>query len=428
MPSNRVFLDSSSYNRTMIPQGSDITQCSKCPNPPASLVAYNPAVHGASVYTKGNAVNYVSTPVTTNWLTIGTGDFTMSCWLYPLSSAASWGNAFFRWASWAIYRISSTNGISWGNDGFGVSSTASNSCPLNTWTHFAASRVSGTLRLFINGTLAATTTDNNNYTSTSGSFVVGGYDSSAVNNWDGFIAGVHIVVGTGLYTANFTPEYIPTEVANTKLLLKFDNISIHDAAFKSAVITMGNVDRTNTLSKYGSNSINFPGTTSDYLVIPTGTNSLLDFSGDFTIEFWFYTAQTTRMALVAFSSDFSFGIDYHYNGTRNVNIWASSTGSSWNLIHADAGGAGIGTISTNLNAWNHVAVVKSGNNYKSFVNGVKDRDITVAGTIFTTGRSFRIGIWGTNSLPLNANIDDFRFTKYVKYTTDFTVPGVLPVY
>lgn len=413
---NKTFIDSSTANRTINVIGNDVAQCSKCPNPPGAGVAYSAATHGASVYLKGGANNYVDTTLTTNWLNIGTGDFTMSCWLFPISAAASWGNTIFRWGSWNIYRQTSAGGISWGNDGFGVASTPANTCPLNTWTHFAASRVSGTLRLFINGNLVSTVSNSSDYTISTGTFGVGMY--SPTNNWDGFISGVHVVVGTGLYTANFTPEFIPTAVANTRLLLKFDNIGLHDAAAKSPLITMGGVARSSTQVKYGSSSLFFPGVSGDYATVPNGVNSLLLMgTGDFTMEGWVYPtggAGSFRKICGVGSSTV-----YASIYASNTNFWAISINDTTLQVSSTA---------FTLNTWTHFALVRYSSVYYLYINGVLATSTASLGTQNYTSSMLIIGAhMNPPTVQMYTGyIDDFRVTKYARYTSSFTPPLELP--
>lgn len=419
---NLTFIDSSTANRTVTNVGTDVAQCSKCPNPPAVNIPYATATHGASVYLKGNALNHVVTTLTTSWFTMGTGDFTMSCWLYPLSEAASWGNTIFRWAGgWNIYRSSGTGGnISWGNDGFGVASTGNNTCPLNTWTHFAVSRVSGTLRLFINGTLVSSLANSTNYSATTGNLQIGGYDSSTVNNWDGFIGGVHIVIGTGLYTANFTPEYVPTITTNTKLLLKFDNIGIYDAAAKSPVIMMGGSDRSSTQLKFGSSSFYFPGASGDYAYVPSGlVANLLMGTGDFTLEGWVYPTGGAG----GFRSVCGIGSSTAYAKVyaTNTNFWGISINDT--TIQAS-------TTAFTLNTWTHFALVRYNSVYYLYVNGTLATSTSGLGTQNYTSSLLIIGAHMNppTSQSYTGYIDDFRVTKYARYTANFTPPtSALPL-
>lgn len=418
---NTLFVDSSGLNKTVVSEGTSVAQTSVGPIDPPANVAYSPNSHGASVYIGGGS-NRVKITASSD-LSPGTGDFTLEMWLY--FTAASPG-FFFRAASHAGYR-NVDGSVVWGHDSFTIYTMPAGSIPLNTWKHYCISRQSGTTRYFLDGALIHTVADSNNYSWSASTLYVGASDG---NSMTGFVGGLKLTIGTATYTSAFTPDVVFTNTTNTKLLLKFNNIGVHDSATRSPIVMFGDCARSELQSKYGSSSIYFPGNTSSYLQVPAGANSMLDLgSSDFTIEFWFYTTLATRMALTAYSSDYSFGIDYHYNGTRNINIYASSNGGSWNMIHADGGGSGIGTISTNLNAWNHVAVTRQGDTFRSFVNGVLDRTITVAGSIYTTGRGFRLGLWGTGTMPFNGFIDDLRINKGVaRYTSSFTPPTELPKY
>jgi hypothetical protein len=118
-------------------------------------------------------------------------------------------------------------------------------------------------------------------------------------------------------------------------------------------------------------------------------------SGDFTIEFWFNPATQRRMAVFAGDTDYWLGIDFHYQGTRNINIWASSTGTSWDLIRADDDGNGVGSISIPLNQWSHIVYTRDGNQWMTYINGVQNVNITVSGSIVNKTENKRIAKWGS---------------------------------
>ena len=57
---------------------------------------------------------------------------------------------------------------------------------------------------------------------------------------------------------------------------------------------------------------------------------------DFTIEVWIYPTFASRQAIFAFESDHQLGMDFHYPGDRNVNIWVGTgswSGGSWNILN-----------------------------------------------------------------------------------------------
>jgi hypothetical protein len=190
---------------------------------------------------------------------------------------------------------------------------------------------------------------------------------------------------------------------------------------------VGNAQISTTQSKFGGSSIYLDGT-GDYC--NTGPTVNLEFgSGDFTIEMWIYPSVTSRMAIYHGSSgtDWSIGIDYN---SQKFNIWASSNGTTWNLINADPGGNGIGTTTISVNTWTHVAFVRSGTTWQTYINGTRDINLTgISGFIVNRATSAKsIGKWWfSNGVGVpgvwNGYMQDVRITKGVaRYTANFTAP------
>jgi hypothetical protein len=78
--------------------------------------------------------------------------------------------------------------------------------PDNQWVHVAVTRNSGTTRLFINGNIEATLSNDtrNNTTGTNG-LLIGRQLGSTTNDFNGYISDLRITKGHARYTANFTP-------------------------------------------------------------------------------------------------------------------------------------------------------------------------------------------------------------------------------
>ena len=142
--------------------------------------------------------------------TFGTGDYTIEAWVYAQDYAnnviVEAGAFFGLYTGFLAYYES--------NGGF-ISSSIPVS--LNTWTHVALSRSSGTLKLFVNGAVGASTSVTTNLTSTTCAISYGAiYGGPAFN---GYISNVRIVKGTAVYTSAFTPSTTPlTAVSGTSLL------------------------------------------------------------------------------------------------------------------------------------------------------------------------------------------------------------------
>jgi hypothetical protein len=87
--------------------------------------------------------------------------------------------------------------------------------PINTWTHVAVSRVSGTSTVYINGVASGSAADTYNFAQTPTLYI--GTDAAA-HFYTGYISNLRLVIGTGVYTANFTPpskNLTATQSANT---------------------------------------------------------------------------------------------------------------------------------------------------------------------------------------------------------------------
>ena len=167
-------------------------------------------------------------------------------------------------------------------------------------------------------------------------------------------------------------------------------------------------------SKYGGSSILFANSGGATSYLDLAANSLFSFPFDFTFECWVYaTAQGS-----AFSSTV---IETAGNFTDGLVLRGDSAQTSWSWT---VGGSSIGGGSLTLNAWNHLAVSRSGSTIRVFRDGVQQGTATNAIAISPTAGASRIGegILATNR-GFNGYIDDLRITKGIaRYTANFTPP------
>jgi len=161
-----------------------------------------------SMYFDGTG-DYILGPTISD-LNIGTGDFTVECWLYETTANTNRGI----WDGRSSYI--STDGFTFtriGTDTFRVWSgsaliTTGSFTIQNTWNHCALVRNSGTLTIYINGTSSGTPVSNSTNFSSSGTFIIGAGMHTNSPDPNAFITGYiqDFRVGNyARYTANFTP-------------------------------------------------------------------------------------------------------------------------------------------------------------------------------------------------------------------------------
>ena len=358
----------------------------------------------------------------------GDGDFTIDFWFYPTAQSRMALFAFdtdhrlgidFHWSGTRNVNIwASSTGSSWDlvNGDAGGNGIGSVSLDLNEWHHVAFVRSGDRWITFIDGVKDVDVTVSGSVVEKDEGIIIGRWGTGTY--WlNGNIDEYRVSKGIARWTEDFTPATQPYEQdAFAKLLLHVD---ADDSAYHRPVMLYGDPGVGAIESKW-SGSLSFDGS-GDYLRFADSAD--WDFgSDDFTIDFWFYPKAESRMALFAFDLDHRLGIDFHWAGTRNVNLWASSTGTSWNLIHSDGGGNGIGSVSLDLNEWHHVAYVRSGNRWMSFIDGVRDVDVTVAGAVVERDEGINIGNWGgPNTFWLNGHVDEYRISRGIaRWTENFT--------
>jgi len=193
---------------------------------------------------------YLTVPASANYA-LGTGDFTIEWWQYQTGTGTfprvfSVGSA--PTASVAVSIESGTFYFWEGSDG-SPKFTSALSSYLNTWVHFAISRISGQTSVYRNGTQIGSTYADTNNINDSSSVLSIGRDMVATPStyFTGYISNFRIVKGTGIYTANFaTPTKPLTPVTNTVLLLSMGATPFIDTSTNTSSVTVTNVGTVTT--------------------------------------------------------------------------------------------------------------------------------------------------------------------------------------
>ena len=222
----------------------------------------------------------------------------------------------------------------------------------------------------------------------------------------------------------------------TSLLLPFDGsdaaTSTSDLSNRNGTVSFAGTAQLSTgQSKFGGSSLLLDGN-SDYVSISDSYwNTAFD-SGDFTVECWvrFDSGVLDGSTAVEFmatrgnsggSSTNGWGLR-KYNG--NFIAWYMRIGSSWVYLNYSQGTK----TTVSADTWYHVAVTRSGNTWKLFLNGTAEDTITNSGSITSAnGDRFVIGaLAGGNfsaDLYMDGYIEDVRVTiGHARYTSNFTAP------
>ena len=221
-----------------------------------------------------------------------------------------------------------------------------------------------------------------------------------------------------------------------KLLLPFDGsdaaTSTSDLSNRNATVTFAGTAQLSTgQSKFGGSSLLLDGN-SDYVSISDSYwNTAFD-SGDFTVECWVRFDSgvldgSTSVEFMATRGN-SGGSSTNGWGLRKYNdnfiAWYMRIGSSWVYLNYSQGTK----TTVSADTWYHVAVTRSGNTWKLFLNGTAEDTITNSGSITSAnGDRFVIGaLAGGNfsgDLYMDGYIEDVRVTiGHARYTSNFTAP------
>ncbi|MEK6714818.1 MAG: LamG-like jellyroll fold domain-containing protein, partial [Candidatus Omnitrophota bacterium] len=351
--------------------------------------------------------DYLTLPDSDDW-NFGTGDFTIDFWVKfnVLQSGQFFteytdGSNYMRW-----FWNSDTNALQCvkaGGTEFNFSWPWSPSA--NTWYHLAFVKNGNNYTAFVNGTQVGTTQTSSatipDYTEvvSIGAFYYGTGITTYLNGWlDEF----RVSKGIARWTSNFTPP-------------------VSEYALNNQVIN------SSAQSKFGSSSAYF---NNSYLSIPDN----VDFNfgnSDFTIDFWFRINAVAGGGLQTF-------INQYETPTGNSEYFQFYMGSNGDAtVHtlyflAATGGSVFINISGTMpdfitGTWHHAAIVRNGNNFNLYFNGVSIANGTSSSSMPNSTGLLTIGA-ASYQLSygdfVNGWMDEFRISKGIaRWTSNFTPPA-----
>ena len=167
--------------------------------------------------------DYLNTTSSSSDFTMGTGDFTVECWvkfnntsnnggIFQISDQS--GGVTTGGASTSICAFH--HGSAWGIYGTGGELNKSYTRKEKQWYHVAYVRHSGVSTFYVDGVATLSRSDTGNY---NGTYIAVGAFYSSSYPLEGQISNFRVVKGTAVYTSAFSPPTRPLDhIPNTKLL------------------------------------------------------------------------------------------------------------------------------------------------------------------------------------------------------------------
>jgi hypothetical protein len=412
---NHTFVDESTNSHTVTPSG-DVYQGSFSPHSPAGWSNYFDGVNDKIIVSGAQTVS---------------GTFTFECWInttklntHIMTKYPGGGSTI------DSFGISSSGKLqsAWPSGTTDIVSTT-NVCD-GQWHHAAFCRDGTTYRLFVDGVLESTVTNSENGAFGTGTpWVIGRHGNAALYWYQGYISDLRLVLGTAVYTSNFTPPTEPlTAIPGTEILTCQGNRFIDNSPNNFSVTPSGTIISAVSphlpSEKYDptihGGSAYFDGT-GDILIVPTVASSELNFATGCSIEGWSYITSYSTYGFIfdTWQGTGNF-VGWWFVGHTNTGTWRISPG---NATAIDTG------IPMVLNQWNHWVLTNDGSTSRFFVNGVLLNATSV--TPGNINQHFVFSSYGggnNGQYPIVGYLSGMRFIKGavnipVLYQTSSTTTG-----
>ena len=216
------------------------------------------------------------------------------------------------------------------------------------------------------------------------------------------------ILENSLLVPPLPPSPPPNNDSNVILFLKsvFNNTTniIDSSPNAKSIDVFGTATISTAQSKYNGSSIYFDGSINCYIATPGDSIYTLGMD-NFTLEMWIYPT-SPRPYIMGWNS-----VPYVPNSTapsysnigNNFAWWTpSGQGNLQNLT---------------INTWQHHALVRDGNNYRWYLNGILTRSFTSTESL--TGSRICIGTLTYVNYFSEFYLSHLRLTKAIRYTVNF---------
>jgi Concanavalin A-like lectin/glucanases superfamily len=300
-------------------------------------------------------------------LALGTGNFTVEFWIYNKASTLPSFTGLFDQRNGTngvsviqpTIEINTTVGYSWYVAAASRINSGVGNVALGQWQHVAVTRSGTSSKMFVDGTqVGSTFTDTYNYPA--GSITLAkANDGVSARYLTGYISNFRIVIGTALYTDNFTPPTEPLTAVSGTELLTCQSRTIVDNSTNGHTITNVNGVGIDEYIPFARSTISSKTLSRDYVLSSSNSNELVNFSA----------------------------------GTKEVFIPQPAFNTQGTTPTADDG-----SISTDLVAWENFRknIFRSINSGVTFNNKSTNGIVSTYALVYTTSNAFAGGVLAPN--------------------------------
>jgi hypothetical protein len=410
---NNTFLDSSTNNFTITRNG-NTTQGTFTPFSQTGWSAFNV---GTASFCQLNNSDY----------SISTGDFTIEFWMFVTSDKAA--TCFASAASNPDLTVAMNGGSAGARLPYleyagGTTFATAFTNYLNTWTHVAFVRSSGTVTVYQNG-VAITSASKAGAVGTTANLKLLRNSGDAGQDFPGYMSNFRICKAA-VYTGNFTPSTTnfttTSQGATSCQLLTFQDNRFVDNSSNAATVTP-TLTQVQAFSPFAptaeydtavvGGSGYFDGT-GDYLSTPSATALQLTAATAFTIEGWAYPTSfpSTDHGIIGKRAGGAVEWQFFFKNDKTLHFYTG------------LGDYGSGTAISGFNQWVHCAVTWDLTTLRFFINGVLC-STTHSLILFNTPSTadVTVGADFTNAELWNGYLSGVRLVKGTAvYTSTFTPP------